>query len=610
MGMRRKAVMVVGARALLAVILTLPMPASAANCLIASFNMPVTMEGSRASVPIEVNGKTERFWLDTGAWFSFMSQAKSNELGLRPESAPEGLMMAGIGGSFTPQVARIKDFAVNGAMLHNVDFIVGGSDAGNAFLGRNILANADTEFDLAHGAVKLVKAQHCEKSVMSYWAPGKPYFIAKLSPDRDSRSIHSFTTPISLNGATVRADIDSGALTLISRAAAERAGIDLNGPGAKPTDGISGLGRKISRGWRVRFVSVAIGDETILNVPLTVIDGPIASGDNAPDMLLGIDYLLAHHVYVSRAQGRIYITYTGGAAFQKRPEDALIPRLANKTEIPVGSQVVAGVDHAAAPATASEFSRRGSAKLAQNDFSGAIADFGEAIRLEPTLTLAYRRRSEAYAKSNNAKAARADFDKAVALAPHDPELLRARAWVRHGEGDDAGALADLAVARQYTPEGSLDALAITSLYVELGQVQDALSTYNAVIANHKDDARLGQLLNGRCWSRALANVELDLALADCNRALKLNPKNGAILDSRALVEFRLKNFTDARADYDALLAHSDNQPWSHYMRGWTRIKLGEIGPGSAERDAAVASDPAIIVRVRHYLPEYLGKTPG
>lgn len=588
-----------------ALILLQPAAATAADkCQIASFVMPITMEGTRASVPVEINGKTERFWLDTGAWFSIMSQAKADQFGLHPQSAPPGFYMTGIGGSFTPSVVNIKDFTVSGAALHKVDFIVGGSDAGNGLIGRNILANGDTEFDLAHGIVKLIKSQHCEKTAMAYWAGDKPYFIAKLMPEGPSDPIRSFSTPVMLNDASVRADIDSGAITLVSRAAAERAGIDLKGPGAVPVQGISGFGRKITNGWRVRFASISVGEETILRVPLTVIDGPITTGDNAPEMLLGIDYLLAHHMYVARAQRRIYFTYTGGPAFRREPGDAQLPPVADAAmALPQGTHVVKAVDQAAAPVTAAEFSRRGAARLAQHDVKGAIADFTDAIRLEPNTVLGYRRRSEAYDEAGNDQAARADFDKAVALAPQDPELLRTRAWMRHHEGDDAGALADLATARRWTPAASLDALAITSLYDELGQAREAVAIYDSIIANHRDDSRLGQLLNGRCWSRALANLALDQALADCNRALKLNPKNIAILDSRALVLFRQQKFALARADYDAALAQEADQTWIRYMRGRTMIKLGETDRGKAECKSALERDPAIAVRVRQYLPE-------
>jgi hypothetical protein len=162
------------------------------------------MEGLRASVPVKVNGIETDFWLDSGAWFSIMSQAKAEELHLELKNAPWGLQMFGIGGSFSPKVAHIKDFAVVGSALHDVDFLVGGTDAGNGLIGRNLLAAFDTEFDLAHGQVKIARTQGCRNAKMAYWIKDKPYFIVKLLPDSDRGPIHDFALPVLLNGTVMR----------------------------------------------------------------------------------------------------------------------------------------------------------------------------------------------------------------------------------------------------------------------------------------------------------------------------------------------------------------------------------------------------------------------
>lgn len=577
-----------------------PELAKAENCSLGVFTMPVTMEAMRASVPVEVNGKMTSFWLDSGAWFSIMPQAKAIELGLRLDPAPANLSMTGIGGSFIPQVTRIKDFAVAGSMLHNVNFLVGGSDAGNGLIGRNMLANGDLELDLPHGIVKLITAKHCENSNMAYWAAGKPYFTVRLLPNKDDTSVHSLGFPVLLNGHEVKAVIDTGAITIVSRSAAERAGIDLSEAGAMPGGKLGGFGRRLVNGWRVRFDSVAIGAETILHAPLTVIDGPILAGPGSPDMIIGADYLLAHHMYVSRAQNLIFFTYTGGDPFLKFDIDAKLPASHAPSQLPAGTVRISGLDQAAEPRDASEFARRGAARLARNDASGAISDFNEAIRLDPADAENYRRRGDANLASGNMSAFLADYEHALKLAPNDPNLILARAWQQRNAGHDSDALADAKLARGFIPPGSLNAAQIAELYNELGQAVDAVAIYDAIIAAHPEDSQLGSLLNGRCWSRALANVELDKALSDCNRALKLSGKSAAMLDSRALVEFRQRKFQQALADYDEALTLDSNLSWSHYMRGQVRIALGDAGDGKSERDSALASAPRIIDRARHY----------
>jgi hypothetical protein len=39
------------------------------------------------------------------------------------------------------------------------------------------------------------------------------------------------------------------------------------------------------------------------------------------DVLLGADFMLAHHIYVANSQKKVYFTYSGGAVFRYRTPD-------------------------------------------------------------------------------------------------------------------------------------------------------------------------------------------------------------------------------------------------------------------------------------------------
>src|SRR6185503_12799743 len=56
--------------------------------------------------------------------------------------------------------------------------------------------------------------------------------------------------------------------------------------------------------------------------------------------------------------------------------------------------------------------------------------------------------------------------------------------------------------------------------------------------------------NDRCWARAVANIDVDAALADCNEALRLMPDFVPALDSRAFLHLRGGRFQEAIADYE------------------------------------------------------------
>ncbi len=95
-------------------------------------------------------------------------------------------------------------------------------------------------------------------------------------------------------------------------------------------------------------------------------------------------------------------------------------------------------------------------------------------------------------------------------------------------------------------------------------------------------------LNGRCWARALAGHDLDKAIGDCDRALRLRPKTAAFLDSRGLARLRNGDLDKALADYNAALALEPNMAWSLYGRGIAEHRKGMTAQGKADIDAAIA----------------------
>ena len=104
---------------------------AAETCKLAKYGtLPAEMVGERATTRVKANGVDTRFILDTGAEFNFMSRANAEALGLRLYPAPFGFHMGGIGGSASAAVAKIRDFGLLGTDLHNIEFLVGGTDTG------------------------------------------------------------------------------------------------------------------------------------------------------------------------------------------------------------------------------------------------------------------------------------------------------------------------------------------------------------------------------------------------------------------------------------------------------------------------------------------------
>jgi len=94
--------------------------------------------------------------------------------------------------------------------------------------------------------------------------------------------------------------------------------------------------------------------------------------------------------------------------------------------------------------------------------------------------------------------------------------------------------------------------------------------------------------NDRCWARAVAMIDLDGALADCNEALRLMPDYVPALDSRAFVHMRGRRFQDAITDYDAALKGSPQDPYSLYGRGIAKMRMGDTQGAQADIEASKA----------------------
>ena len=127
---------------------------------------------------------------------------------------------------------------------------------------------------------------------------------------------------VAVNGRPMLALLDTGATaSALSMSEAARLGVTTKTPGAATAGCSVGIGRKPVDYWSGPFESFAIGNEVIRNPTLRFADvlsdtGPFA---NVPRMVLGVDFLRAHRVYVARSQRKFYFTYTGGTVF---PVDA------------------------------------------------------------------------------------------------------------------------------------------------------------------------------------------------------------------------------------------------------------------------------------------------
>ncbi|MBD8900080.1 aspartyl protease family protein [Rhodanobacter sp. DHG33] len=560
------------------------------SCHLADYGaLPVEMEGNRATTMVAINGQNTRLILDTGAMFNTMSRANATDLKLRESMLPFDLRGSGIGGSFGVELARVRDFGILGATLHNVEFLVGGSDSGMAFLGASFLDVFDLDIDLAHGKLHLMKPSDCGAQPMAYWVTDGRFETADLLSSMNAHDRRSFVEVV-INGKKIRAMLDSGSeATLLTRSAAEEVGIDLSAIGAKAAGRMAGAGAKSLQTWVVPIASYSIGTETISNSKVLVMDGRIGLGEDAPDMLLGVDFFLAHRIYIANSQRKIYFTYNGGRVFSlaQAPGDSSKPD-------------AAATGTGDALKTADDYALRGQADLSRGETTAALADLDKAIGMDAGKADWYATRARVHMRLGQPDTAMSDLDQAIKLDPSDVGNLLQRAKLKLAHKDKAGAQSDVAAARQLAQPGSQQSRVIAQFYIATGQPAEALPLLDDWINLHGNDHAMGAVLNDRCRARAFANVMADKALRDCRKAIKLDGASPAYLESEALAQLRLQDYADAITNFQQVVSQQPRWAWARYGLGLARIRSGQPDAGNADLAAAKAINPEIGAKFEQY----------
>ncbi|HZZ70544.1 MAG TPA: retropepsin-like aspartic protease, partial [Phenylobacterium sp.] len=147
-------------------------------------------------------------------------------------------------------------------------------------------------------------------AALAYWAQPDAVSSLALEAGLPTRQIMG---DVLVNGQRVHAMFDTGApTTVITRAAALRVGIDMGAatPGPGLRSAVAGEAQATSRAHAASFT---VGKQEAHDVPLEVVDGRL--GDH--DMLVGIDFFLAHRLIVDRVKNRLYVTANHGEMFSK-----------------------------------------------------------------------------------------------------------------------------------------------------------------------------------------------------------------------------------------------------------------------------------------------------
>lgn len=273
----------------------------------------VRFEGNLPVIEGAVDGNPVGILLDTGATYSLLTHDAARRFGL--STWPMGDRMIGVGGLTTVHGARV-DLMVGETAAKGISVRVAGERRlpGIDFvLGDDFFRQFDMEFDYAHGTIRLFRPEGCRGAHLAYW-------------DRDALGVDLERTVLAtamlrVNGRSTRAMLDSGAsFSVVSLHVAQALGFERGDPRLMPAGCAGGAGQEVISVWAAPFDSIQIGDVLIRNARVRVADLFGGYGDHdAPEMLLGSDFLRSHRVLLSRSQSRLYFSHVGGTIFPPPP---------------------------------------------------------------------------------------------------------------------------------------------------------------------------------------------------------------------------------------------------------------------------------------------------
>jgi transglutaminase-like putative cysteine protease/tetratricopeptide (TPR) repeat protein len=256
---------------------------------------------------------------------------------------------------------------------------------------------------------------------------------------------------------------------------------------------------------------------------------------------------------------------------------------------PAGATQVKAIEETFAKAIAdnveevSGYASRASFRTGIGDRKGARADLTRALAIEPSVELYLQRSALAYELGDLSSAA-ADAEAARQLDPSSADAIGRLAFLKAEAGDLAAGIAMLDERIALGGDTRVQFReAKANLIGEFGDPAEGLKLYDTLIAEKPGSP---SLLNGRCWLKGTRSVMLDTALKDCTAAIELSSNTTSVLDSRALVWYRLGRDEEALRDLDAALAASPALAASRYLRGVVLNRLKREAQG--KRDLAVA----------------------
>lgn len=235
------------------------------------------------------------------------------------------------------------------------------------------------------------------------------------------------------------------------------------------------------------------------------------------------------------------------------------------------------------PRNATAYCNRGIAHADLGDKASALSDFDTALTIDPELAIAYNHRGLVYADLGDKRQAIADYTEALRIQPDYATAFFNRGAARSKIGDFQGAIADYGEAIRLKPDYATAYFNRGFAYQQTGNKAAAIADYDAAL---RADAQFAAAYNNRGFVRYEMGDTAG-AIADFDQALRLNPDFTNAYNNRGVVYSRLHDYEAAIADFERAIAISPTFANAYHNRGLARSKLGDTPGAVADLQAAV-----------------------
>ncbi len=232
----------------------------------------------------------------------------------------------------------------------------------------------------------------------------------------------------------------------------------------------------------------------------------------------------------------------------------------------------------------------------KGDIQGALADYNQAIALDPKYAYAYNNRGNLKDDLNDIQGALADYNQSIALDPKNADAYNNRGYLKQNKLNDMqGALVDYNQAIALAPKYVLAYINRGNLKAQsLDDVQGALADYSQAIAIDRKNSSDAYAARGLLTIAKLGDVKS--GLADLNQAIAINPKNANAYAVRGLLKNeKLKDVRGALADLNKAIALDPKSLLAYPARGMLKYQLNDVQGALADFNKVIALDPKSIL---------------